>query len=196
MTETTYNTLPRRRIFKNLIKMPNFMYHEYDDNNNKCMLIEKIENIDSNIQTLNVNVVTCVEAATAKNIPLANELKSLLLKTDKGLYLLHLRGDRSADLRSIKKFLGVKEAYIAGKEDLDFLGTERGTINPFSDKLRALPQLVSEDLRYMQFLSTNYGGCLNKYIVFTPSVLFEVLHGSNVKIGNFTKKEDVKKWRT
>ena len=44
-------------------------------------------------------VISCEDAANAKGIPLRNELKSLILKTDNGFCILNLTGDRFANLK-------------------------------------------------------------------------------------------------
>ena len=54
------------------------------------------------VYSLSCSVITCKEAASAKKIPLKNELKSLVLTTSNGLYLLHLPGDKKANLRTVK----------------------------------------------------------------------------------------------
>src|SRR5271154_6042314 len=76
------------------------------------------------------DVVSCAEAASGKGIPLANELKTLVLTTSKGLRALHLRGDRSASLRKVKNFLAVDEARIAPPYVIAGLGLMPGTVCP------------------------------------------------------------------
>jgi prolyl-tRNA editing enzyme YbaK/EbsC (Cys-tRNA(Pro) deacylase) len=135
------------------------------------------------IKTLVHNVISCKEAAGAKNIPLSHELKSLVLITGKGMYLLHLSGEKMADLRSVKKYLGCKQVCLASREDLKVLNVKPGTVNPFYEKLSILPQLISTELLELEFVSTNAGE-LNKYVIFKPNLL---LSGNEIHIGNFSK---------
>jgi len=136
------------------------------------------------LHTLDRNVVSCESAATAKCIPLENELKSLILSTSKGLYLLHIPGNKRADLRSVKKYLGVKQAHLAELNELKSLRAYPGTVNPFSKKMRSLPQLISEELLGNSYLSTNYGGSLRDYVIFKPSLL---LNAKKFDTGKFTR---------
>jgi len=79
---------------------------------------------------LSSNVITCEYAAKVKGIPLRNELKTLILTTDKGLYVLNLPGNMYADFRAVKRYLGVNEACLASLEDLKKLGFQKGTVCP------------------------------------------------------------------
>jgi prolyl-tRNA editing enzyme YbaK/EbsC (Cys-tRNA(Pro) deacylase) len=137
----------------------------------------------SNYKKLDHNVISCKEAAKAKNIPLGNELKSLVLTTSNGLYLLHMPGNKDADLRKVKRQLGVKEACLASKETLKSIGVKPGTVCPFLEKLWDLPQLISSELSNINKMSTNNGE-QNKYIEFHTSTLFK---HPKAKIGIFTK---------
>ena len=139
--------------------------------------------IEYTVKSLPRDVVSCFEAARTKAIPLRNELKSLVLMTDKGLYVLNLPGNTRADLRAVKKFLNVEQAYMASEEDLSPLGVRKGTVSPVNKKLWSLPQLMSEEVLSLEFVSTN-NGKLDEYIIFKPT---ELLKHRELLIGRFTK---------
>ncbi|MDR0437124.1 MAG: YbaK/EbsC family protein [Bacteroidales bacterium] len=126
-------------------------------------------------------VVSCKEAADAKGIPLSNELKTLILDTSDGLYALHIRGDKKANLRSIKKILNTDEACLASEETLEELRVVAGTVTPYLRQIWNLPQLLSCEVLLCEFVSTN-AGVRDKYIIFDPSLL--TAH-SNTRIGCF-----------
>jgi prolyl-tRNA editing enzyme YbaK/EbsC (Cys-tRNA(Pro) deacylase) len=137
------------------------------------------------VKSLPHNVVSCLDAACAKEIPLKNELKSLVLMTDKGLYLLNIPGDMYADLRAVKKFLNVDEAYMASEANLRPLGVKKGTVCPAINELWNLPQLVSEEVLSLDFVSTN-NGKLDEYIMFKPA---ELLKHRKMWIGKFARSQ-------
>jgi len=137
------------------------------------------------IKSLTHDVFSCLDAASAKEISLRNELKSLVLMTDKGMYVLNITGNMYADLRAVKKFLGAQEAYMASADNLKCLGVQKGTVSPVIDELWRLPQLVSEEVLALDFVSTN-NGKLNEYIIFEPT---ELLKHHELHIGKFAKAQ-------
>jgi len=126
-------------------------------------------------------VISCQEAADAKGIPLANELKSLLLSTPKGFVALHLPGDAEAALRAVKNALEVREACLATPEELRSLGLMPGTVCAVKDPIWSLPHLVSKRVLEMEMVSTN-NGTHRGFYRFHPSVLLEA---ESVMIGEF-----------
>ncbi|MCL2639007.1 MAG: YbaK/EbsC family protein [Oscillospiraceae bacterium] len=165
------------------------MYKNYNDIKN--ILSTSINELNTNVQKLDRDVISCKEAVRAKNIPLKNELKSLVIRTEKGFVLLHIRGDYTVDLRSVKRKLDVKDACLASFEDLILLNVRCGTVNPFRDSLQKLPQLISDEIFRVDFLSTNYNGHLNEYVFFTPEVLLESLKRSpKLFRGYFIKEKE------
>ena len=138
----------------------------------------------SNYKELNFDVITCQEAAKAKGIPLENELKSLIITTSNGLYLLHIPGNKNADWRKVKKHLGVKEACLASKEILTSLGVSPGRVCPFANDLWNLPQLITTELLQINRVTTNNGE-FNKYIEFNANVLIN--SRLKIKLGTFIR---------
>ncbi|HPQ67978.1 MAG TPA: nucleotide-binding protein [bacterium] len=117
-------------------------------------------------------VVSCEEAAAAKNIPLENELKTLILKTQIGTIALHLPGNKEASLRSIKNVLEVKDVSLASLEDLKSLGLSPGTVCAVKDPVWSMRHMISKQLLRKKFVSTN-NGTLQGYYRFDPKILLE-----------------------
>jgi prolyl-tRNA editing enzyme YbaK/EbsC (Cys-tRNA(Pro) deacylase) len=130
---------------------------------------------------LSKDVVTCQEAAEAKNIPLKHELKTLILKTSRGLVALNLRGDQDASLRRVKEVLRCQEAYLAETGDLVRLNLSQGTVCPILEPTWSLPQLIDFDLLALEYVSTN-NGTYRGYFKFDPKLL---LNASSVTRGHF-----------
>jgi len=129
-------------------------------------------------------VVTCVEAAQAKGIPLENELKTLLLETSNGFVAVELPGDATASLRKIKDTLEVKKAHLAGHETLTQLGLEIGTVSAVRAPVWDMQHLISRRLLNLSEVSTNSG---NKkgYYRFEPLLLLKAEH----LIGDFEEEK-------
>ena len=132
-------------------------------------------------------VVSCVEAAQAKGIPLKNELKTLILKTCLGYLALHLPGDATASLRKVKKILKVKQASLAAPENLQRLGMKPGTVSAIINPTWSMPHLVSVKLFAMNYLSTN-SGSTRHYYIFSPLVF---LTADKVLFGEFEQEINI-----
>lgn len=115
-------------------------------------------------------VVSCASAAEAKGVPVAHELKTLVIDTDDGLALAHLRGDRRLALHSVRRCLKERQARLADRALLDAIGVEPGTIFPFHFALWGLPHLISREVLSLSWVTTN-AGSLDTYIVFDPILL-------------------------
>lgn len=130
---------------------------------------------------LSKEVITCIEASSAKEFSLKNELKSLLLKTSKGFYVVHLAGNKKVSNRKIKIFLKCKEASMATRDELNSFGLIPGTVCAIINPIWELPHLISEEIFNLDFISTN-DGTRTGYYIFSPEVL---LLSNNKWIGNF-----------
>lgn len=117
-------------------------------------------------------VVSCDEAAAARGIPLENELKTLLLKTQNGFVAAHLPGNGMLSLRKIKNRLELAEAYLADPEDLLAMGLSAGTVSAVLDPVWSMPHLVSRRLLDMREVMTN-NGTRTGYFAFDPAILVE-----------------------
>lgn len=131
-------------------------------------------------------VVSCQEAATAKGIPLTNELKSTVLQTSMGIVCIHTTGNARISLRAVKEALAVKEAYLASYEELNSLGLSPGTVSAVLEPVWSLPHLISRRLLNQKYVSTN-NGTLQGYFKFDPKIL---LSTSINKIGDFEEPID------
>lgn len=130
---------------------------------------------------LHFEVLSCSEAADAKHIPLEHELKTLILITDLGQCALHVRGNKRASLRKVKKFLNVRQAYLASEKHLASLGLEPGTVCPLLNPVWKLKHLISKGAVSLDYVSTN-NGTRSKYFIFSPNLL---LHAADVSVGDF-----------
>ena len=133
-------------------------------------------------------VVTCQEAASAKGIPLANELKSLILSTQKGFVALHLPGDAQAALRAVKDALEVREACLATPQEVRALGLSPGTVCAVKDPTWSLPHLISRRVLTLDMVSTN-NGTRRGFYRFHPAILMEA---ESVMIGEFEGGTDAR----
>ena len=116
-------------------------------------------------------VVSCEDAAAARGIPLARELKTLLLQThDHGIVAVHLPGDAKVALRKVKQGLGTAQAYQASLEALAGLGLSPGTICAVKEPVWSMRHLVSQRLLQMDTVMTN-DGTKTGYLEFDPAVL-------------------------
>ena len=135
------------------------------------------------IHQLEAEVLTLDQAAKAKDIDLANELKTIILMTSRGLVALHLRGDREPNLTEVKEFLGVTEAYPLSADKLGEppLNLTPGTISAVLEPVWSLPHLISLSLLALDKVSTN-AGTLNSCYYFKPKIL---LQAESREIGDF-----------
>jgi prolyl-tRNA editing enzyme YbaK/EbsC (Cys-tRNA(Pro) deacylase) len=132
---------------------------------------------------LNRAVITCLQAADAKGIPLRNELKTIILETTVGVYVVHVPGDRQVSLRKIKTFLKARQVCLASPEYLRTKRLSPGTVCPVLDPVWGLLHLVSSLVLDLEFVSTN-NGTPSMFFLFSPKLL---LAAQNVKVGDFTK---------
>lgn len=135
------------------------------------------------VHKLSAPVVGCEEAARARGIPLANELKTLILRTHDGFIAAHLPGDGVLSLRKVKDRLETAEGYLADPEDLLELGLSPGTVSAVLDPVWSMPHLVSRRLLNLSEVMTN-NGTKTGYFAFEPTVLVEA---NDVIVGDFEK---------
>lgn len=133
--------------------------------------------------TLDSPVTTCAEAAAARNIPLAHELKTLLVETHHGLVAAHLPGDGVLSLRKVKARLETAEAYLADPEDLLALGLSSGTVSAVLDPVWSMPHLISRRVLNISTVMTN-NGTRTGYFKFSPAVLTDA---ADVIVDDFEK---------
>jgi prolyl-tRNA editing enzyme YbaK/EbsC (Cys-tRNA(Pro) deacylase) len=76
-------------------------------------------------------VISCSDAAKARGIELRSELKTLLLRVQKKIVAVHLRGDRRLDNRRLRRLFGARPSFMR-PDELDVYGLRPGTINPWN----------------------------------------------------------------
>lgn len=137
------------------------------------------------VHRLDSPAVTCEEAASAKGIKLASELKSLVLETSSGLIAVHLPGDGILSLRAVKDFIEAEEAYLADPETLLRLGLSPGTVSAVLDPVWSMPHLISRRVFDRDIVSTN-NRTKTGYFFFDPVILTSAAH---VRIGDFERHD-------
>lgn len=110
---------------------------------------------------------SCEAAPSVRGTPLGNELKSLILDTSKGEYVIHLPGDHRLSLQKVKKALGVKKASLMAPGKLPF---PPGRICALIEPISGMPSLVCDSLFTRAFLTTN-DSTINSFFLFNPSIL-------------------------
>jgi len=137
------------------------------------------------VHRLDFPVVTCEEAAAAKGIKLASELKTLILETTSGLVAVHLPGDGILSLRAVKDFIEVEEAYLADPETLLKLGLSAGTVSAVLEPVWSMPHLISRRIFDRDQLSTN-NRTKTGYFLFNPVIL---TRAENTRVGEFEARD-------
>lgn len=136
---------------------------------------------------LSFEVVTCRQAARAKNINTENELKTLILSTSNGYVALHICGNRQANLRDIKTALNCKQASLASPKELADLGLIPGAICPIIEPIWDFNHFISKHVLSLKYVSTN-DGTRDGYYTFNPRVL---LLSNNYKLGIFSIRKNI-----
>jgi prolyl-tRNA editing enzyme YbaK/EbsC (Cys-tRNA(Pro) deacylase) len=133
------------------------------------------------VHRLKSEVVSCEQAAAAKRIPLANELKTIIVDTSLGIRAVHVPGNKRVSLRAVKRALACNQAFIAPPECLQRLGLKPGTVCPVLNPVWAMTHLISKAVLDLTFVSTN-NGRLSEYLLFPPGLL---LGARRVLVGTF-----------
>ncbi len=110
-------------------------------------------------------VVTCEEAAAAREVPLAHELKTIVLNTSVGEVAVHLPANRRIHSGRVKSALGTRRTRFASAEELEAYGLASGLVNPGNTGFCA-HHLICRALLDLQFVTTNAG-------LFTLGVAFD-----------------------
>lgn len=127
-------------------------------------------------------VVTCREAAAAKQIPRENELKTLIVESSAGVVAVHVPGDRAVKLRAVMNALKCREARLASRAKLSSLGLAPGTVCPVLDPVWYMRHLICESVLDLGVVYTN-AGTLTGYFKFSPAIL---LRNPQVTVGRFS----------
>ncbi len=127
-------------------------------------------------------VVTCEEAASAKNIRLPQELKTLIVSVDGNICAVHVRGNQAVSLRKLKRHAKAEQAHLISKAELANIGLVPGTVCPLLDPVWSLQHYVDGSIFNSKIISTN-NGTLSAYFMFKPSLLTSA---DKVKMGDFS----------
>ncbi len=150
--------------------------------------IDKVETFSPPGLTMKVHqlatpVISCEEAAKARNVPLMNELKSLIVSTGTGYVIVHVPGDSLVSLKSIKNSLDTSKAILASPDELRNIDLTPGTVCAVLEPVWSMPHLISKRVFSLDFVTTN-NGTTTGYFKFKPQVL---LKARNFLIGDFEK---------
>ena len=101
----------------------------------------------------------CMEGAAAREIPLENELKSILVKSKGNLFILNLRGDMKFSRKLVTKVLGNKFR-MTNSEENGMMNMRCGYINPLI--FRALnishqESFLDEKVLDLEYIGTSIG---------------------------------------
>ncbi len=136
------------------------------------------------------SVVSCENAAKERGVPLANELKTLILySTRYGLVAVHLPGDGTLSLRKVKNALESRDVCLADPEDLYKFGENHntnitaGTVCAVLNPVWSMHHLISRRLLSLEYVTTN-NGTKTAFFKFEPWIL---LKARSVLEGDFEK---------
>ena len=115
-------------------------------------------------------VVTCEEAALSKGRLLEDELKTLLLWTDRGWLIVNTIGSKRISLRAIKNLYKVKQARLASPAEINELNIKRGAVSMLLEPIWSLPTITDPEVFNRENISTN-NGALTGYYIFDPRLL-------------------------
>jgi predicted nucleotide-binding protein/prolyl-tRNA editing enzyme YbaK/EbsC (Cys-tRNA(Pro) deacylase) len=115
-------------------------------------------------------VISCEDAASARGIPLCNELKTLIVETSAGLIAAHIPGDRTLSLRAVKEVLETEQASLSSPDNLRSLGLTPGTVSAILDPVWSLPHLIDRAVLGLEFVATN-NKTTTGYFRFDPQIL-------------------------
>ena len=103
-------------------------------------------------------VYTSEEAARVRGVELKTGVKALVLKTEKGNFVMGLvAADRRIELKRLAKILGAKKLQLASAEEvLKITGCEVGSVHPFGN-LFGLPTYMDSSVLENDMVNFNAG---------------------------------------
>ncbi len=124
-------------------------------------------------------VVTCDEASLARGVPLNQELKSILLKSNEAIMAVHLCGNHRVNSKEIKRVLNSKHLRFLNGNELKYFGLKPGLVNPWNIDF-CTKNFVCKRIFENDFMTTN-NGCFTEGIMLYPIQLLE-LRGVNLGV--------------
>jgi prolyl-tRNA editing enzyme YbaK/EbsC (Cys-tRNA(Pro) deacylase) len=126
-------------------------------------------------------VVTCEEAADARNVPLENELKTIVMATPVGDIAVHLPANRRLHSGRVKSALGTRRIRFATGEELRAFGLQSGLVNPGNTGF-CCRHLACHTLFDLEFVTTN-AGHFTHGVAFDPTDLLTL---PEITVGEFS----------
>ena len=124
---------------------------------------------------LNSSARTALEAASSLGCEVGAIIKSLLFKTEKNFILCLVAGDKKASLNKIKKFLKLKNVFMAAAEDVKIItGYTIGGVSPVGH-INDVDIYIDNSLERFNFLFAAAGH---------PNCIFEINFEDLKKITN------------
>ena len=118
-----------------------------------------LNELNINYEELEHKAVYTIEEALKENIPErinGTECKNLFVKSKNGYYLIFLRCDKRADLKSIATIAGTTKFYFANEKELnEILGLTAGAVSPLgiiNDKNNVVTILIDKELENKKVL--------------------------------------------
>jgi len=103
-------------------------------------------------------VYTSEEAAKVRGVELKTGVKALVLRTEKGSFVLGLvAADRRIELKRLAKIVGAKKLQLASLQEVERLtGCEVGSVHPFGN-LHGLPTYMDSSVLENDMVNFNAG---------------------------------------
>lgn len=114
------------------------------------------------------DVISCIDAAQARNVRPSQELKHLVIETEHCFLLAHIPGDRRISLRKVKNMIRGKRASLASLGKFKPFGP--GTVCPFLNPFWKFIHLIDVDVLSKKTMTTN-NGTTRGFIRFSPQLL-------------------------
>lgn len=114
--------------------------------------------------------------------PLKYAMPNIVLKTEKGFFVVQRRGDTQIDNKKLKKLLDVQRLSLANKEDLEKFGLEPGIVPPLGYDI---PTFIDKKALENEEIYTGTGDKLFA-LKLNPQDLIKV---NKATVGDFTKDE-------
>ena len=126
-------------------------------------------------------VISCTQAAQARDIKLKQELKTILLFFNEIKIAVHIRGCDRINFRNIKRLFKCRNIQFLSREELNHYDLSPGKINPWNTffcEYHLLCLLVLQN----NYMATN-NSKLGEGLIFRPRLLLNL---PNLIIGNFS----------
>ncbi|MGD8781824.1 MAG: YbaK/EbsC family protein [Ignavibacteria bacterium] len=121
-------------------------------------------------EAYNSDVVTCEEAAKARNVNVTNELKHMLVKFHNKFALVHVCGNLDVELELVAHAIKVQQVHLASLKYTPIGHIPRGTICPFKQPLWSWFHILDKSIELKEWMTTN-DGTKRGFLRFNPLLL-------------------------